>query len=287
MPALVDPRDRRPGPLARLRRGARRALRTRRSSARRAPVTAPQLRDPVKVNRILRRDFIGAAAPADIGVDARDRATPRALYISSPIGLGHAQPDVAIADELRQLVPRPRDRLARAGPGDARARGARASAIHPASAELASESAHIESESAEHDLHCFQALAADGRDPRRELHGLPRRRARPSRTTCGSATRLGSSTTSCTRTRSSRRAAYCWLTDFVGWLPMPDGGEREASLTADYNAEMIEHIARYPRAARPGDLRRQPRRHRPGRASDPGCRRSATGPSSTSTSPAT
>ncbi len=38
-----------------------------------------------------------------------------------------------------------------------------------------------------------------------------------------------------------------WLTDFVGWLPMPDGGEREAFLTADYNAEMVEHIARFPR----------------------------------------
>jgi predicted glycosyltransferase len=38
-----------------------------------------------------------------------------------------------------------------------------------------------------------------------------------------------------------------WLTDFVGWLPMPDGGEREALVTADYNAEMIEHIARFPR----------------------------------------
>jgi predicted glycosyltransferase len=44
-----------------------------------------------------------------------------------------------------------------------------------------------------------------------------------------------------------KTAAYVWLTDFVGWLPMPDGGEREAFLTADYNAEMIEHIARYPR----------------------------------------
>ncbi len=37
-----------------------------------------------------------------------------------------------------------------------------------------------------------------------------------------------------------------WLTDFVGWLPMPEGGEREAALTSDYNAEMIEQIARYP-----------------------------------------
>ena len=44
-----------------------------------------------------------------------------------------------------------------------------------------------------------------------------------------------------------KTAAYCWLTDFVGWLPMPDGGEREAFLTADLNAEMIEHIARFPR----------------------------------------
>jgi predicted glycosyltransferase len=43
-----------------------------------------------------------------------------------------------------------------------------------------------------------------------------------------------------------KTAAYAWLTDFVGWLPMSDGGEREAFLTADYNAEMIEHIARYP-----------------------------------------
>jgi predicted glycosyltransferase len=44
-----------------------------------------------------------------------------------------------------------------------------------------------------------------------------------------------------------KRAAYVWLTDFVGWLPMPDGGEREALVTADYNAEMLEQIARYPR----------------------------------------
>ena len=35
-------------------------------------------------------------------------------------------------------------------------------------------------------------------------------------------------------------------TDFVGWLPMPDGGDRERALTADYNAEMIEQIARFP-----------------------------------------
>jgi predicted glycosyltransferase len=36
------------------------------------------------------------------------------------------------------------------------------------------------------------------------------------------------------------------MTDFVGWLPMPDGGPREQALTADYNAEMVEQIARFP-----------------------------------------
>ena len=43
-----------------------------------------------------------------------------------------------------------------------------------------------------------------------------------------------------------KRAPFAWMTDFVGWVPMPDGGEREAFLTADYNAEMVEHVARYP-----------------------------------------
>src|SRR5207244_6471777 len=43
-----------------------------------------------------------------------------------------------------------------------------------------------------------------------------------------------------------KRSNYAWLTDFVGFLPMPDGGEREAFLTADYNAEMVEHIDNHP-----------------------------------------
>jgi glycosyl transferase family 28 len=43
-----------------------------------------------------------------------------------------------------------------------------------------------------------------------------------------------------------KTAPYCFLTDFVGWLPMPEGGDDEARLTADYNAEMIEQIARFP-----------------------------------------
>jgi len=43
-----------------------------------------------------------------------------------------------------------------------------------------------------------------------------------------------------------KRANYAWLTDFVGFLPMADGGDREAAVTADYNAEMVEHVANHP-----------------------------------------
>jgi len=45
---------------------------------------------------------------------------------------------------------------------------------------------------------------------------------------------------------NEKRTAFVWMTDFVGWLPMPDGTEREARIAADYNAEMIEHIERFP-----------------------------------------
>jgi UDP:flavonoid glycosyltransferase YjiC (YdhE family) len=39
---------------------------------------------------------------------------------------------------------------------------------------------------------------------------------------------------------------FAWFTDFVGWLPMPEGGAAESALTADYNAQMVEHIAQHP-----------------------------------------
>jgi predicted glycosyltransferase len=43
-----------------------------------------------------------------------------------------------------------------------------------------------------------------------------------------------------------KTAPMAWLTDFVGFLPMPAGGDSEAFVAADHNAEMIEHIARFP-----------------------------------------
>jgi predicted glycosyltransferase len=43
-----------------------------------------------------------------------------------------------------------------------------------------------------------------------------------------------------------KKAKLAWFTDFVGYVPMPSGGEHEAFLATDYNAEMIEHVERHP-----------------------------------------
>jgi pimeloyl-ACP methyl ester carboxylesterase/predicted glycosyltransferase len=209
---------------------------------------APHARDPVKVNLLL-REFIaslGLSAPPPTRTWTRSlRRRRRVLYISSPIGLGHARRDLAIARELRRLHPDLEiDWLAQ--DPVTRVLESAGERLHPASSLLANESAHIESESAEHDLHCFQAIRRmdeillanfmvfhDVVAERRHdlvvgdeawevdhfLHENP----------------------------ELKQTAYAWMTDFVGWLPMPDGGPREASITADYNAEMISHIARHPR----------------------------------------
>jgi pimeloyl-ACP methyl ester carboxylesterase/predicted glycosyltransferase len=203
----------------------------------------PQARDPVKVNLLL-RDFACPAPPARTWSRGRARGK-RALYISSPIGLGHARRDVAIADELRALHDDLEIDWLAQHPVTAvlEARGER---IHPASAELSNESRHIEIESGEHDLHCFQAwrrmdeiLLANFM----VFHDL----VRDEQYDLWIGDEAWELDYYLHENPELKTAAYAWLTDFVGWLPMPDGGEHEAFLTADYNAEMIGHIARYPR----------------------------------------
>jgi pimeloyl-ACP methyl ester carboxylesterase len=203
----------------------------------------PHARDPVRVNLLI-REFVAPPPAPPRWTRARGRKK-RALYVSSPIGLGHARRDIAIASELRRLHPDLEIDWLAQHPVTA-ALDAAGETVHPASRGLANESRHIESESAEHDLHCFQAIrrmdeilvanfmvfhdlvrdqdydlwiADEGWEIDYYLHENP----------------------------EEKRAAYVWLTDFVGWLPMPDGGEHEAFLTADYNAEMIEQIERFPR----------------------------------------
>ena len=207
----------------------------------------PNGRHPVEVNHLI-KDFVdrvyGTHSPLPQWHIGSGRPK-KALYISSPIGLGHARRDVAIANELRQIHPDVQiDWLAQ--DPVTRVLDASDETIHPASRLLANESAHIEDESGEHDLNAFQAIRnmdeillsnfmiideviAEGQydlvigDESWELdyhlHENP----------------------------NLKRTSYAWMTDFVGWVPMQSGGEREAFVAADYNAEMIEHIARYGR----------------------------------------
>jgi pimeloyl-ACP methyl ester carboxylesterase/predicted glycosyltransferase len=206
----------------------------------------PQARDPVKVTRLI-SDFTerigGLPMATTTWTRGRSRAK-RALYLSSPIGLGHARRDVAVAKELKKLHPELEiDWLAQ--DPVTRVLEAEDERIHPASDWLASESAHIAAESTGHDLHCFQALRRmdeilvanfmvfqevveegcydlivgdEAWDVDYYWHENP----------------------------ELKRGQNVWLTDFVGFLPMPDGGDHEAYLTTDYNAEMIEHIDRFP-----------------------------------------
>ncbi len=207
----------------------------------------PQGRDPVLINRLVRQfvDSVVPPAPRQQTWTRALRRPKRALYVSSPIGLGHARRDMAIAAELRKLHPDLQiDWLAQHPVTSVlEAKGER---IHPASAYLASESAVFENESAEHDLHAFQAIRRmddtlvnnfmvfadlvqdepydiwigdEAWDIDYFLHENP----------------------------ELKNTAFVWMTDFVGWLPMPDGGEAEAALTRDYNAEMIEQRARFRR----------------------------------------
>jgi pimeloyl-ACP methyl ester carboxylesterase/predicted glycosyltransferase len=206
---------------------------------------APHTRDPVVVNHLL-KDFASRLLPRPVRRtwERAARRPRRVLYLSSPIGLGHARRDLAIARSLRALHPGVEIEWLAQDPVT-RVLADAGEVVHPASSWLLSESDHVDFEAgfAEHDLHAFQTLRRmdeilvanfltfnDVVEDRHYdlvigdeawevdyfLHENP----------------------------ELKRFAYAWLTDFVGWLPMGPG---EAALTTDYNAEMLTQRARYRR----------------------------------------
>jgi UDP:flavonoid glycosyltransferase YjiC (YdhE family) len=207
----------------------------------------PHARHPVLVNTLI-KEFVDTHSPAVARrtpwLFARERKR-RALWVCSPIGLGHVLRDVAIARALRTRVPD----LEISWLAQQPVRGvleAHGELIHPASEELSSETAHWESESTHHDLHAFYAfrrmdeifcanymlfdevvreqpydlwVGDEAWEVDHFLHENPERKIAP----------------------------YAFLTDVVGFLPVDPGNDaREAELCADYNAEMIEHLDRFP-----------------------------------------
>ncbi len=199
-------------------------------------------RDPVKLNQLI-RDV--ACPPVSSTRWTRGLVRPtRALYVSSPIGLGHARRDLAIADELRSVHPGLEIEWLAQEPVTTvlEARGER---IHPMSVHLANESHHMKREAHDHELHAFHALRRmDEIQLANFMVFQDLVRDDPFDLWIGD--EAWEIDYYLHENPEEKRAPFAWLTDFVGYLPMPGGGEREAALTADYNLEMIEHIDRYP-----------------------------------------
>jgi predicted glycosyltransferase len=166
------------------------------------------------------------------------------LWLSSPIGLGHIQRDLAIARALRERYPDVTVDFLAAGPSDRMVEhwGER---LHPASRLLLNESAHFESWAADHELHAFNALwdmdeimtanfmtfadlvdrerydlwvGDEGWDLDYYLHENP----------------------------DLKRAPYAFLTDFIGMLPMRDDRtSTEYQRCREKNAENVDHLRRH------------------------------------------
>ena len=169
---------------------------------------APTARDPVRVNLLL-REFAEriAGRPLRTLTWTRGRARARrALYVSSPIGLGHAWRDIAIADELRRQVPGLEIHWLAQEPVTTVLRSAARRSTRRAPSWQVKR--RISTRGGDHDLHAFQAM--------RRMDEIFCANfmvfddlVREERSTSGSATRRGSSTTSCTRTPSGRPRRSC------------------------------------------------------------------------------
>src|SRR4029450_4425079 len=169
----------------------------------------------------------------------------RVLWLSSPIGLGHIQRDLAIARRLRSLNPDVVVDFLAGDPADRVVQhwGER---LHPATRLLQNESKHFEGWAADHELHAFNALwdmdeiltanfmtladvvererydlwiGDEGWDLDYFLHENP----------------------------DLKRAPYAFLTDFIGLLPM-----REDRTSTDFircweeNSQNIDHLRLHP-----------------------------------------
>ncbi len=212
-------------------------------------------REAAKVNRLV-RDFVhGEAVDSTAIPPTTERRAPaprrrgngrKILWLSSPIGLGHIQRDIAIARALRQIHPDATVDFLAAEPAR-RVVEVSGERVHPATSLLLNESAHIESwATADHQLHAFHALwdmdeimaanfmvfadaveagdydlwvGDEGWDLDYYLHENP----------------------------EMKRAPYAFITDFIGMLPMrEDPTSTEFVRAWEKNAENVDHLRLHP-----------------------------------------
>jgi predicted glycosyltransferase/predicted alpha/beta hydrolase family esterase len=212
-------------------------------------------RHAVKVNHLI-RDFVLDRPVESHRIPATaERKTPprstrrtaqrRILWLSSPIGLGHIQRDLAIARKLREVYPDATVDFLAANPAD-RVVEAWGERLHPATRLLHNETAHFEGWSGDHELHAFNAfwdmdeimhanfmtfadvvereaydlwVGDEGWDLDYFLHENP----------------------------ELKRAPYVFMTDFIGMLPMRDEPSSvEFKRAWDKNAENIDHLRFHP-----------------------------------------
>jgi pimeloyl-ACP methyl ester carboxylesterase len=212
-------------------------------------------RDQVKVNRLI-RDFVRGQAGEPVTIPATTERKPpppaarrtsqrRVLWLSSPLGLGHIQRDLAIARKLREIHSDATVDFLAANPADRVVQhwGER---LHPATALLMNETAHLEGWAGDHELHAFNALwdmdeimaanfmtfadvvereaydlwvGDEGWDLDYFLHENP----------------------------ELKRAPYVFMTDFIGMLPMRDDpASTEFTRCWERNAENIDHLRLHP-----------------------------------------
>jgi pimeloyl-ACP methyl ester carboxylesterase/UDP:flavonoid glycosyltransferase YjiC (YdhE family) len=212
-------------------------------------------REPAKVNRLI-RDFVleETVAPGTIpkttarrapGPRGRRTSARRVLWLSSPIGLGHIQRDLAIARTLQKIHPDATVDFLAANPAD-RVVEHWGERLHPATRLLLNESAHVEGWAGDHELHAFNALwdmdeimaanfmtfadvvererydlwvGDEGWDLDYFLHENPELKTAP----------------------------YVFVTDFIGMLPMRDDPASTEFVRAwEKNAENVDHLRLQP-----------------------------------------
>ena len=201
-----------------------------------------QARDPVAFSRAV-RDFVGPGPARSTWVRGMARRR-RVLFISSAIGLGHVQRDLAIAREMRKLQPELDIDWFTVHPASTylEREGER---LHPITKRLANESRHFESMAGEHDLQAFFALRTmDEVMARNFLTFTDLVESEHYDIVIGD--EAWEVDYHYHENPELKRQPFVFLTDFVGCLPMEEGNAREAYLCADRNADDIGHIARYP-----------------------------------------